>query len=217
MDVFDLIRERHSVRQYKDVKIEDEKREILNKAAEEFSEKGGITVKVIYDEDKAFDTGLAHYGNFKNVKNYIALFGDRKSDEKVGFYGQAMVIKAQEIGLNTCWVALTFDKGFVDKRFSDGDKLRCVIALGYGETNGASRKSKTYEQVVRIKGDKPENFDLGVKAALHAPTAVNQQKFSIICNDGKVSIVKKGIGFYTEMDLGIVKYNFQAASGIKVF
>lgn len=217
MDVFEIISSRHSVRQYKDKKIEPEKREALDALAKEISEKSGICVKIVYDEEKAFDSAMAHYGKFKGVKNYICLFGSKKLDEKIGFYGQALVIKAQELNLNTCWVALTFDKGFVKKNYGKGKTLRCVIALGYGETSGTARKSKSYEDVTEIKGETPENFDIGVKAALLAPTAVNQQKFKILCDDKKVSVVKSGIGFYAEMDLGIVKYNFQAASGIKVF
>ena len=217
MDVFEIISSRHSVRQYKDVKIQDEKRKILDDFAKKLSAESGLFLLTVYDEEKAFDSAMARYGKFKGVKNYICLFGNKKLDEKIGFYGQALVIKAQELNLNTCWVALTFDKSFVKKNYGDGRELRCVIALGYGETSGTARKSKSYEDVTVIKGETPENFDIGVKAALLAPTAMNQQKFRIICEDKKVSVVKNGIGFYTDMDLGIVKYNFQAASGIKVF
>ncbi len=217
MDVTEVIFSRHSVRRYKDIPIEEEKRGILDALAKEITETGGISARIVYDEEKAFSSAMARYGSFKGVRNYICLFGDKKSDEKIGFYGQKLVIKAQETGLNTCWVALTFDKGFVKKNYGEGRPLRCVIALGYGETQGKERKSKTEKDVTDIKGKTPENFDVGVKAALSAPTAVNQQKFRIICKDEKVSIVKSGLGFYTDMDLGIVKYNFQTASGIKVF
>ncbi|MBP5466870.1 MAG: nitroreductase, partial [Clostridia bacterium] len=103
-NVIELIEKRHSVRQYKDIAIEKEKREILDAFAEELSKKSGLDIRVIYDEEKAFDSSMAHYGNFKNVKNYIAIFGEPKRDEAVVYYGELMALKAQEEGLNTCWV-----------------------------------------------------------------------------------------------------------------
>ena len=48
----------------------------------------------------------------------------------------------------------------------------------------------------------------GVKTALLAPTAMNQQKFKFILNDNTVK-VKPGLGFYTKLDLGIVKFHFE--------
>ncbi|MBQ9486000.1 MAG: nitroreductase, partial [Clostridia bacterium] len=147
----------------------------------------------------------------------IALFGKKGLCETVGYYGEELVLKAQEIGLNTCWVALTFNKKMVKKLKGAGEKLYCVIALGYGETQGVPHKSKSESVLTKVVGDAPEGFYDGVKAALLAPTAINQQKFLINCENGKVSVVKKGAGFYAALDLGIVKYHFEKASGIKVF
>ena len=55
---------------------------------------------------------MAHYGKFDGVHNYIALVGKKSStlDETLGCYGEQLVLKAQEIGLNTCWVAMTHGK-----------------------------------------------------------------------------------------------------------
>lgn len=52
----------------------------------------------------------AHYGKFENVKNYIAVVGKKSADlsEKAGYYGEKRVLIAQLLGLNTCWVALTY-------------------------------------------------------------------------------------------------------------
>ena len=216
MNILKLMEERHSVRQYKDMPIESEKREILDGLAAELSAKSGLNIKIVYDEPAGFNSSLARYGNFRNVNNYIAIFGKKDMDEKVGYYGEELVLKAQELGLNTCWVVLTFNRKSV-KALSNDLKLYGVIALGYGETQGVPHKSKPTEKLVEIKGEVPENFDIGVKAAILAPTATNQQKFKIICENGAVKIVKSGIGFYTDLDLGIIKYPFEKASGIKVF
>ncbi len=217
MDILKIMEERHSVRQYKDVAIEDEKRNILNSLANLCSAKSGLTIKIVYDEPDGFDSKLAHYGNLKGVKNYIALFGVKGMDEAVGYYGEELVLKAQELGLNTCWVYLTFNRKAVKRLAGVNEILYCVIALGYGETQGVPHKNKPVEKLTEIKGDVPEGFYDGVKAALLAPTATNQQKFKIKSVNGKVSVVKNGIGFCMDIDLGIVKYHFEKASGIKVF
>ena len=180
------------------------------------NQKTGLHIKICYDEPTAFDSILAHYGKFKNVANYIVLAGDKKSEELLGYYGESLVLTAQELGLNTCWVALTYKKKNIQINLGDNDKVHCVIALSYGVTPGVQRKSKTVEQVLKIVGDKPEYLDEGVEACLLAPTAMNQQKFKIICENGKIDIKKSGIGFYTDMDLGIVKCHFEMVTGIRL-
>ena len=61
-----------------------------------------------------------------------------------------------------------------------------------------------------------KSFKNGVKAALLAPTAINQQKFSFELKGDEV-IAKPGIGFYTKVDLGIAEYHFELGAGKKVF
>jgi hypothetical protein len=50
------------------------------------------------------DSMMAHYGKFIGVKNYIALVGPKSSvqEERLGYYGEQIVLKAQKLGLNTC-------------------------------------------------------------------------------------------------------------------
>jgi hypothetical protein len=45
---------------------------------------------------------------------------------------------------------------------------------------------------------------------------VNQQKFLFSYKDGVTTISVKGVGFYTKIDLGIVKYHFETATGEKI-
>ena len=61
----------------------------------------------------------------------------------------------------------------------------------------------------------PEWFSKGIEAVMLAPTAMNQQKFMFKIDDEKVSASSTG-GFYSKIDLGIVKYHFEIASGHKV-
>ena len=45
---------------------------------------------------------------------------------------------------------------------------------------------------------------------------MNQQKFLFTQDGNKVS-AKAGIGFYTKVDLGIVRYHFEVGAGMKKF
>lgn len=216
METIDLMKRRHSVRQYLNKTIEKDKREILNNTANFINQKTGLNIKIFYDEPSVYKSILAHYGKFKNVNNYIVLAGNKKSEEALGYYGEVLVLTAQELGLNTCWTALTYNKNNININLGDDEKIHCVIALGYGETPGLHRKSKTAEQVLKLTGEKPPYLDQAVEACLLAPTAMNQQKFKIICNNGDVTIKKSGIGFYTNMDLGIVKCHFEMITGIRM-
>ena len=157
---------------------------------------------------------MAHYGNFKNVKNYIAIIGKKGDnlDERCGYYGEKIVLKAAQLGLNTCWVALTYSKSKVKCTVNRDEKLVCVIAIGYGETSGISRKTKTIEELSSVEGEMPEWFRKGMEAAQLAPTAVNQQKFNIILKGNEVK-AKALMAFYSKVDLGIVKYHFEIGAG----
>ena len=218
MDIMEAIAARHSVRVYKEEKIDGEIREKLDVLVREVNEESGLDITIEYDNPEGFDSKLAHYGNFRNVGNFIILKGKDVPDfeERCGYYGEKIVLKAQMLGLNSCWAALTFNKKMVKRLVPDGERFGMVIALGYGETSGTSRKSKGMSDVVATKGNMPEWFEKGAKAALLAPTAVNQQKFKMGLMNGEPVIKVDGVGFYTKTDLGIVKYHFEAASGRKV-
>ena len=155
---------------------------------------------------------LAHYGKFSNVKNYIAIVGKKEEQEKSGYYGEKLVLKCQELGLNTCWVALTHGK--VNVQTKPQQKLLILIALGYGTNTGVAHKSKPIKELCK-EDAYPEWFMKGMEAVSLAPTAMNQQKFLFEMKNGQV-YAKALMGFYSKIDLGIVKYHFETVTGHKV-
>ncbi len=201
---------RHSVRQYKNRPLNAEIISALQTEIESCNKESGLHIQLVTNEPKAFDSFMAHYGNFSGVTNYIAMIGKKGADldEKCGYYGERLVLRAQQLGLNTCWVAMTYTK--IKSAFSiePGEKLCIVISVGYGETEGAAHKSKSFEEVAKAEEQVPDWFKNGVNAALLAPTAMNQQKFQFTLHGSQVS-AKAGIGFYTKIDLGIAKYHFE--------
>ena len=216
-DTMELIRARHSVRQYLSKAIPEELRRELDACAAALNREGGLHIQIFYDEPVCFNSRMAHYGRFENCENYIALIGKRADDleERCGYYGEKLVLKAQELGLNTCWAALTHGKSLAQA--ADGETEVILIALGYGKTQGASRRSKKPADVSNVSDTSPDWFKRGIEAALLAPTAVNQQKFHFTLKDGRVSAKPGLIGGCLKIDLGIVKCHFELGAGKENF
>ena len=216
MDLQEAMRARHSVRSYTDRPIPEQLRIRLEEEAAACNAQGDLRIRLLTEEPKAFGGMMAHYGKSSGVKNYIALVGKKspKLEEALGYYGEKIVLNVQELGLNSCWVAMTHGKSQADVR--KGEKQICLIAFGHGETQGAPHKNKPLQAVCNRTENMPEWFLNGMEAALLAPTAMNQQKFFFeLFSDSKVNAVC-GKGFYTKLDLGIVKYHFEIASGRKL-
>ena len=77
MDILQAIEERHSVRQYADKAIEQEKRQALCDELKKINTESGLNIQILFDEPKCFDSMMAHYGKFFGVNNYIALVGKK--------------------------------------------------------------------------------------------------------------------------------------------
>lgn len=222
MDLMQAIRERHSVRKYLNKPIEDEKVTAINQLIDECNRESGLHLQLVTNEPLAFSTGLFSYGKFTGVKNYIALVAPKHGDsrEAIGYYGEKIVLFMQTIGLNTCWVGLTF-KNIKDAYvINPGEELKFVIACGYGEDNGVQHPQK--KPITNFYQDKrgnsttlPDWFLQGMEAALLAPTAVHQQKFffSLLPNNRVNAKAKFDFIGYSHYDLGIVKYHFEIGAG----
>jgi nitroreductase len=232
MTIQEAIQARHSVRAYKDQTLSEEIVKLLEDEIVKLNNEGQLHIQLICNEPKAFMGTLAKYGKFRNANNYLVMAGKKAEDldERVGYYGEHLVLLAQTLGLNTCWVGLSYSKVLGTYVLDEGEKIACYIAIGYGETQGVGHKIKTVEQVsrsaVRALGSSknasditPSWFKKGVEAALLAPTAVNQQKFSFeyvgMSNNRHQVRAKKGFSMigYTKMDLGIAKYHFEIGAG----
>ena len=225
MTLQDAIKQRHSVRRYISKPLTEDIVNALQTKIEECNAEGQLHIQLVTQETKAF-SGIMSYGKFSGVENYFAMVGKDTDDldEKIGYYGEQLVLLAQTLGLNTCWAGLSYRKVSNVYQVNKGEKLTCMIALGYGQTQGVSHKIKTIEQVSNADASTPTWFRKGVKAALLAPTAINQQKFRFVYMGGETSKRPKvsaqrlfSMVGYTQMDLGIAKLHFEIAAGKENF
>ena len=236
MTLLEAIEARHSVRAYKGQPLADDIAKVMEEKIRELNEKGHLHIQLIRNETKAFQGKLAKYGKFRGVTDYIVMAGQRSDDldERIGYYGEQLVLLAQTLGLNTCWVGLSYSKVPGTYVLEAGEVIKAYISIGYGETQGVSHKIKSMEQVsgTAVSSGTSDNvndlipiwFKNGVKAALLAPTAVNQQKFFleyIPASEGKPARVLAKRRFslfgFTQMDLGIVKCHFEIGAGKENF
>ena len=217
MEMMDIIRSRHSVRQYLYKPIPQEIRRQLDDFAAALNSEGSLHIQIFYDEPECFNSRMAHYGKFENCNNYIAMVGKKAPDleERCGYYGELLVLKAQELGLNTCWVALTHGKS--KAAVGAGEKEVIIISLGYGKTQGVAHRGKTASDVSNFTSDTPEWYKRGIESALLAPTAINQQKFRFEQNGNRVTAKAGLIGTCLKIDLGIVKCHFEIGAGKENF
>ncbi len=225
MTLQEAIKARHSVRAYKNEQLADDVSRRLEEEIIEVNQRGRLHIQLIQNEPKAFLGTLAKYGKFRNVTSYLVMAGKKTDDldERIGYYGEHLVLLAQTLGLNTCWVGLSYKKIPNTYVLDEGEVIKAYIAIGYGETQGSNHKIKTVEQVSNASEITPLWFKRGVEAALLAPTAVNQQKFSfeyVGMKDNRHQVrAKKGFSMigYTQMDLGIAKYHFEVGAGKEHF
>ena len=209
---------RHSVRKYKDIPLDNDVVSKLQNEIDKLNAGFGYNIQLVRECDESvFNTDSA-YSRLKGVRNYLALVGPTRDtlDEELGYYGEKLVLIAQTLGLNTCWVVLTYDKSKTDFVMNDGESLVSLIAIGYGEHEGRQHINKDISEISDLSDNDPAWYKSGVDCALNAPTALNQQKFYIKRDDNKVSITTDG-STYTYIDLGIVKYHFELGAGSENF
>ena len=217
MNLQEAIEARHSVRAYKEKPLTDEVVKRLEEEIAVVNQRGCLHIQLIQNEPKAYQGTLAKYGKFRNVSNYLVMAGQKADDldERIGYYGEHLVLLAQTLGLNTCWVGLTYKKIPGTFTLREGDVVHCVIALGYGATSGTQHPQKKAENFYECEGVPPQWFKDGLEAALLAPTAVNQQKFKFILHPGNVVEARTSFSMagYVNIDLGIVKQHFEIGAG----
>lgn len=213
MDLKDAIAQRHSVREYRTDPVPQDLRDQLEGVCREAAAADDVRLSLVWDDPDAFGGVLPGYGSFEGVRNYMVCAGrGQHLEERLGHAGELVVLTAQTLGLNSCWVAATYKRGHVRQIVPGDDRLVCVVALGYGMTQGSTHRVRPIEDLCRVEGQAPSWFEDGMWAAQLAPTAMNQQRFRITYRGGTVE-ARALPGPYTDLDLGIVKRHFEIGAG----
>ena len=101
MTLQEAIEARHSVRAYKNEPLTDGVVKALEEQIAVLNREGNLHMQLILNEPKAFQGTMAKYGKFRNANNYIVMAGKKAEDldERIGYYGEHLVLQAQTLGL----------------------------------------------------------------------------------------------------------------------
>lgn len=243
MITVETIRERHSVREYDGKPLSRAEFDALGAVVEECARESGLDIQLVGDNPEVFNV-IARFGLIRGCRTHVAFVvddakardatsganaaangatetdcvemrGARRTavDEAIGYWGQKIVLAAQDMGLNTCWCALCSRKKS-HAVVAPGKKIRLIIAVGHGKTQGFSRKTKSVEALSSVECAKaPAWFAAAMEAAQLAPTAMNNQNFKItLLSDGKTVRIDAPQSGLNVIDEGIVRCNFEIAA-----
>ncbi|KHD37503.1 nitroreductase [Clostridium acetobutylicum] len=221
MDLIGAIDVRHSRRKYTSDLIDSNKVIHLENLIEKINKKANLHLQLILNDGKAFENIRKSYGMFSGVQNYIALVGknDKLLREKVGYYGEKIVLEATTMNLGTCWVGGSFDKEACSAAIEENEILLGVITVGNVSKNfsikeklifkAIHRKSKKVEEMCETKGEVPEWFKDGMMAVKKAPSAINKQPVRFRFENSTVTAAVKDDNEDEQIDLGIAKLHFE--------
>ncbi len=223
MNLNEAIEIRCSRRKYLDKKIEPAALKKLKMLIEGYNSESGLNIKLIVDEPEAFNGFKKTYGLLVGVTNYFCMISNKtieNCNEKLGYYGELLVLHATAENLGTCWVGGSYDKNLCPVTLSDNEKINCVISVGYCEKNKnirekfiygvTHRKSKTASQMYESDIKAPDWFLRGMDAVVKAPSAVNRQGVKFRFQKGKVTAEVDNIEDSSKaVDLGIAKLHFE--------
>lgn len=218
MITVETIRERHSVREYDGKPLSRAEFDALIAVVEECARESGLGIQLVDNNPEVFSV-IARFGLIRECRTHVAFVvdgakaGDVAADEAIGYWGQKIVLAAQDMGLNTCWCALCSRKKS-HAVVAPGKKIRLIIAVGHGKTQGFSRKTKGVEALSSVECAKaPAWFAAAMEAAQLAPTAMNNQNFKItLLSDGKTVRIDAPQSGLNVIDEGIVRCNFEIAA-----
>lgn len=224
-DYLGAIETRRSRRAYTAVPIASEKVAYLQEKILSINSESGLSISWLEDGSRAF-TALKSYGMFKNIGSIIMLKGARsKPDlfERIGYYGELLVLEATALDLGTCWIAGTYDKKSDVFSLGIEEVLVAIISIGNVPSEQTlkeklihrtvKRKTLQLEEFYTAEEEIPQWFAKGIKAVQKAPSAVNSQRVRFHYSKEGITASAPGTWATDPIDIGIAKLHFSLAAG----
>jgi len=226
---------RRSCRKYMKKPPEKENVAILSETAEIFCRREDLDIRVVLNDRDAlgglFSGIKKSYGFFSGARNYFAMIENKEEgheekhiyEEKLGYYGERLVLTATRLGLGTCWVGGTFDRDAVPCKFGKDKEVICLVVFGRASAGSGlrgkmissvmHRKTKSVNDMLQASGDVPNWVIEGMRCVENAPSAVNLQPVMFTASDDMVSAKVKGKHRFDFFDMGIAKLHFELGAG----
>lgn len=213
------IENRVSRRKFEKEPITGLEKENIISLINQLNEASGLAMAFMEDGSDAFGKLRKSYGIFTNVRSLILMKGkkdDKDLKEKIGYYGEDLVLEITDLGLGTCWVGGTFDKD--ELPIDSSEELGCVVVVGNVQTPSLTekmvraathRKVKSVEERIISTEPLPQWLQNGMKAVLLAPSAKNTQKVMFKYENNILSAQIADDYSMDLIDLGIAKKHFE--------
>lgn len=219
------INRRCSRRKYVPKDLPPEVIEQLSTSIQAYNETNDLHIQLILNQPEVFQGLRKSYGFFTGVQHYFALVGKKNQpyiQEKLGFFGELLVLEATELGLGTCWVSGTYDQKICNCALEDDEQLYAVITVGYVPEeqslreqlimHGSHFRTKEMEKIYTVEAQPPMWFFSCVEAVYKAPSTQNKKPFHIIYHpDNTITAEVSNLDNF-ELDLGIAKAHFWLAA-----
>ena len=184
----------------------------LRQTASQLSAKG-VRIDVLRDEHVF--TGM--FGaKIKGTSSFAALFSRDARPETVGYIGEAFVLECTALGLQTCWLGVSFSKQSLHNaiKLRQGEKLVCIISMGQCAEGYVARKRRTVAELTEITDEQfanlPEWKRCAVACARMAPSAINAQPWSFDTDGPGIGVENASWNFgWGRLDCGIAMLHIE--------
>lgn len=218
----EAIKNRHSRRSYLREALRDDDVRYLKGRIREYNQKYGLHMKLVCGHPEIFKGFRNSYGMFHNVENFIMMMGNSRDvymQEKLGYFGERLILEAVSRNMGTCWVGGTFAKSALEPYVKDGEKLYCVIAIGYTSdkkslkeqliSRATRRNGKSVEAMSNYTSRSPEWMKNGMEAVQLAPSALFKQPVYFRQEQKCVYAEVEHPESHEMLDLGIAMLHFE--------
>ena len=227
MTDLEAIEKRVSRRTYLGEPVGEEDAAYFEGLIAQFNAESGLQIQLVRDGGKAFEGFRRCYGMFSNVRSYFAMVGkyaDLYLNEKIGYYGEKLVLEATKRGLGTCWVGGTFDRKACPCQVKSGWELPCVITVGAVSEDWAFKERMLYklihrpvkrpEQLLTGEAEAPEWVRAALPAVSLAPSSLSRHPVTLRWLGDKVTAAVPTYADHQSIDLGIAKLHFELAAQV---
>lgn len=188
--------QRHSRRAYSGGRVDAPVLDTLAATCEGFRPFDDARVVLLTDPSVDVFTGVVGaYGKVTGATHVIAMVtdgGSKTADQHAGYAGEAAVLEATALGLDTCWVGGFFDPRKVARMIDIGASERVVAVSPVGRARdgltgteramsamAASRNRKPLEVIAPGSEGWPAWARRAAECVRNAPSAVNRQPWRL--------------------------------------
>lgn len=216
--------ERISRRNFEKATLSSEEITTIRKQIKKLNQTSQLNLEFLEDGSEAFANLKKSYGLFTNVRSLVLMKGshtDPLLKEKIGYYGEVLVLEMTKLGLGTCWVGGTFDPSKL--KVAPNEDLVAVVVVGKVKAtslkekmirSAISKKRKPIAERLMTDTDSLPSWLIdGIEAVRLAPSAKNSQKAIFHYREGIISAQIANDYDFDLVDLGIAKKHFEIGAG----